>query len=403
MTARTATTAAGVVSRAELVLLALIFGIVAYATDMYLPAMPAMAADLDASPAAIQFSLSVFLYANAAGQLVFGPLSDRYGRRPVLLAGLAAYGAASGLCITADSITALYACRVIQGFTSASGPVLIRAALNDRLDPTAAAGALATVIGLMAFIAMLTPVTGGWLVGLFGWQSVFAFIGSLSVLLFAGAFTRMVESLPPTDRITSLRPAVIAAGYRDIACHPAFWSYVLPPAVMFASVFAYVGVNSFLLIDTLGLAPHKQGMLYAIAAGAYVAGSFASGAAVRRFGVHGTILAGLVLGGVSAVAATLASHLLPLSPALVLVPALFSFFATAMVVPAATSTAVSLFPTRAGSASAVAGCCQVGAAGLGTWIAAAATLESVQPLHWLTVACMATALVLWWWGRGVRG
>ena len=178
----------------QVVLLSLILGIVAYATDMYLPAFPAIGQAFGTNPQAVQLSLSVFLYGAAAGHLFFGPLSDRYGRRPILLYGLAAYTLATFGCAFAADISSFLIYRATQGIAAASGPVLIRALINDRLDRNPAAQMFALLTGLMALFAMFSPIAGGWLVQHRTWHWIFYAIGSISILLIFCCFLHDVRN-----------------------------------------------------------------------------------------------------------------------------------------------------------------------------------------------------------------
>ncbi len=389
-------------SAARIVLLALIFGIVAFGTDMYLPAFPAIRDAFGASTRTVQFSLSVFLYGNALGQLVYGPLSDRYGRRPLLIAGLGAYTVASFGCALATDMNAFLLCRAIQGAAAAGGPVLVRALINDRLERTEAARMLALLTGLMAFIAMLTPISGGWLVAIGSWQWIFWAMSGIGLLLGVCTWFRVAETHPPALRLARLGPLEVARGYVEIGRSAVFWCYVVPPALMFSSVFAYVGANSFLLIDRLGVPEPRHGVTYAVAALAYVAGSLTSNRLVRWLGIERAIVTGLALGVTAALVAVTASGALPLSVPLVVVPGIATFFATALMVPIAISSAVSLFPHRAGSASAVAGFVQIAVAGLGTGMSAFLVDATTLPLHGFTLACAGAASLAWFGGRTTR-
>lgn len=385
-----------------ILLLSLVFGIAAFGTDMYLPAFPAMRRSLDATPQAIQLSLSVFLYGNALGHLVFGPLSDRYGRKPVLLIGLGAFAFASFGCAIANDVTALLVYRTAQGAASASAPVLVRALINDRLDRDEAARRLALLTGLMALAAMLTPTLGGWLVQYRPWQWIFYCLGTLSLLLLVFATFGIRETLTRDKRLPALGAGEVFGTYFSIASDLRFWSYVLPPSLMFSGVFAYAVVNSFLLIDDLGLSARAHGVSYSVAAFAYVAGSLTSHRLLRRTGIDRAILIGLWCGSIAALVAVTASALLPLSVPLVMLPGIAMFFCTSLILPIGFSVAVSLFPRRGGSASAVAGFTQLGFAGLSSGVAAYLYDGSAGPLHQFTLACCIAAGGLWFAGRGLR-
>jgi DHA1 family bicyclomycin/chloramphenicol resistance-like MFS transporter len=385
-----------------MVLLALMMATAAIATDMYLPAFPAIRTAFDASAQSVQFSLSVFLWGNAAGQLIFGPLSDRYGRRPVLLVGLAAYALASFGCALATDISGFLAYRLVQGAAAASGPVLVRALINDRLAREQAAQMLAVLTGMMAFAAMLSPIAGGWLVQHFSWHSIFYSIGAFGVLLLIAVAANTRETLPAEKRLTALGPGEIVRGYYEIGRQLRFWCYVAPPSLLFAGAFAYVVINSFLLIETLGIAEQYYGVTYASAAMFFVIGSFAGNRLVRRLGVERAIAFGLILAVGTALAAVAASTLFQLNLMLVVIPGIAVFFCTALILPAAMSAAVSLFPRRAGTASAVAGFTQLMAAAASSATAAFLVDETTLPLHLFTLGCCLCAALIWFTGRHVR-
>lgn len=393
----------GIDSLPLIVLLSFVYGIAAFATDMYLPAFPAIRASFDVAPQAVQMSMSVFLYGNALGHLVCGPLSDRYGRKPVLIGGLAAYAGASFGCALAPDIAAFLTLRALQGAAAASGPVLVRALVNDRLPRERAAQMLALLTGTMALTAMLTPSLGGWLVQFYPWQWLFAGLGVTAVILAGFCAAGVPESLPSAQRLPDFGPRSVLRAYRGIAGSARFWSYVLPPSCLFAGVFAYAAVNSFLLIDELGIAERHYGLSYSIAAGAYVSGSLAGRTLVRRAGIDRAILIGLALGfSCALLALTCSLAAASLSVALVMLPGMCMFFSAALILPIGFSVAISLFPLHAGSASAVAGFSQLGFAGASAGVAALLYDQTTVSLHAFTFVCCAIAVICWFAGARFR-
>lgn len=384
------------------ILFALVFGIAAFATDMYLPAFPAIRARFSADPNTVQYSLSLFLYGNAFGHLIFGPLSDRYGRKPILLIGLGAYCLASFGCASADSGDAFIGARLLQGAAAASGPVLVRAIINDCLERDRAAQMLALLTGMMAFTAMLSPTIGGLIVQAYSWNWIFYGLGCVAIALLCATWWRIPETHTEAKRQRNLSFGNIVGGYAKIMGSARFWLYVLPPSLMFAGIFAYASINSFLFIDDLGLSPQRQGMLYSVAAAAFVSGSFASRLFIRLMGINRALNFGLALGLLAALGSVAASALFSLSLWLVLIPGVLTFFATALVLPIGFSVAVSLFPERAGSASAIAGCTQLVCAGFSTGLSGYLYDGSTVGLHNFVLAVGIGACALWVGARRYR-
>ena len=350
----------------RVLLLSCVFGMVAIGTDMYLPAMPAMGAAFGVDAQDIQLSLSVFIASNACGQLLFGPISDRFGRRPVLLVGIVVYGVTSFICAMTAELSTFLAARALQGLSGASGPVLVRAMINDRLSKIDAAKTLALLTGLMAFIAMLTPILAGFMVRFGSWEIVFYFMSGLALALALSCLTALKETLPPRLRVAKLDLPGLLEVYGTILRTPQFWVYTTTPGLLFAGVFAYVGTNSYLLIEHVGLEESRHGVTYAVAAFAYVLGSFTSHRIVEKLGIDQTIVVGLGMNIVGALLAAAASSALELSLWLIVVPGVVAFYTTAIVVPVAVSRAVGIFPRSGGSASALAGFIQLLISGAGT-------------------------------------
>ena len=208
-------------------------------TDLYLASLPSMAADFGVAPAAVQHTLSLFVIGFGSAQLVSGPLSDRFGRRPVLIGGLTLYLIASVACALAPSLALLVAARFAQAIGCCTGVVVARAIVRDAYEPAEGASVLAKSSSLLAMAPLLGPILGGYLQVAFGWRAAFVALTVAGLIVWIAALRRMRESHAQPDR-DALRPGRLARSYLDVGRNPAFWAYALPGTLSYASIFAFI-------------------------------------------------------------------------------------------------------------------------------------------------------------------
>jgi DHA1 family bicyclomycin/chloramphenicol resistance-like MFS transporter len=332
-------------------------------TDLYLPALPAIAAAFQADSGEVQLTLSVFMGGFAVSQLIYGPLSDRFGRRPVLLGGLAVYVVASGLCLVAASIEQLIAARFLQALGGCAGPVLGRAVVRDVFGRDRAAQALSYMALAMAVAPAVGPVLGGYLQVWAGWTATFGVLAAIGLALLA-AVTRYLPETNAYKNPQATRPGRLLANYALLARDPAYRGYVATQTCTFAGIFAFISGSSFVLVEAVGLSPDQFGLCFAIVVVGFMVGTFLSGRLTRRWGLDRMIRTGLALclaGGVPM--ALLALTLPPSVPAVVAPMAVF-MAGTGLVLPNAMAGAIGPFPRMAGAASALLGFVQMGGAAL---------------------------------------
>ncbi len=308
-------------SPATVVTLAALTALGPLATDMYLPAMPAMAEALDTGPDRVQLTLSLYMAGFALAQLLCGPVSDRFGRKPVMVLGLGLFLAASLLCALAPSIEWLLVGRFLQAFGGAAGPVLGRAAVRDIHGPIEAGRILSYMASTMALAPALAPIVGAGLLLLFGWESVFVVLALYAAVMLAVLVVLLPESLPRARR-QSIHPGAILANFRMLLGQRAFVGYTLVNAAAFSGLFAYLSGSSFVLIEYLGVAPTLYGVLFTLIVAGFFTGTLVSGRFSHRLGrdrlilrgtllcaVGGTAMAGLAIVGVHAPWAVVAPHM----------------------------------------------------------------------------------------------
>ena len=344
-------------------LLAACIAFLPLSTDLYLPSLPELTRVFEADVADVQLTLSVFLAGFAVAQLVYGPMSDRFGRRPVLLGGLVLYFLASLACALAPSIEALIAARLLQAIGACSAPVLGRAIVRDVHGRDRAAKILAYMGTAMALAPAVGPILGGYLLVWFGWRANFLLLSLFGGLVLAGVALTLRETNEFRDG-QALRLARMAGNYRILIGSRVYAGYVLANAFIYSGLFAFISGSSFALIDYLGVAPERFGLLFGIVVAGYMAGTVIAGRLTLHLGLDRMILAG-------AVVATLAGLVMAglawggaRAAAAIIGPQFVFMIGVGMVMPNSMAGAIGPFPRMAGLASALLGFLQMGLAAL---------------------------------------
>jgi MFS transporter, DHA1 family, multidrug resistance protein len=323
--------------------------------DLYLPAFPELAADLGASQAAVQLTLTADVIGLVAGQLVLGPLSDARGRRGLLLASTLVCALASVLCALAPSAGWLTVWRFLQGASGGGGIVLARAVAADLTSGVAAARLFSLFMTLSSVAPIAAPVLGGVLLATTGsWRPMFWVLAGISLVLAAATWRAIPETLPVEKRHTGgLRQT--GRAFAALARDRVFAGYALTVAFAYASLFGYISGSSFVLQDLYGLSATQFSLVFALNAAGMIVLGLLNARMVRRFPVRGLLLAGL---GASTVAALVLLGVVigGLGLVAVLVPLFLVVATRGLVSSNATVLGVERAPV-AGSASAVLGAC----------------------------------------------
>lgn len=339
------------------VLLTLVVALGPMSTDFYLPSLPSLVDYFATDVARVQLTLSVFLVGFAVGQLFYGPLSDRYGRRPIMMAGVAIFTLASVACMLATSIEMLVAARLVQAIGACAGPVLGRAVVRDVYGREGAARMLSLIGAAMALAPLIGPVVAGYLVVAFGWQSSFLVLMIYGVLVLLGIFTALGETNPHLGETTSV--GQMLRNYRAFLRNREWLGYVLCNSAAYAGLFAFISGSSHVFIKVLGLAPHLFGLCFSAMVAGYIGGTMLSARMVMRLGIERMVMAGALLCAVSGLAmAALAVSGIE-SVLSVLAPVIFFAAGVGLVMPNSMAGAIGPFPTMAGAASALLGFIQM--------------------------------------------
>ncbi len=323
-------------------------------TSTYTPSLPFIAGALNASPGQVNLTLSMFFAGFAFSQLVYGPLSDRYGRRPVLIAGLVLYLVASLVCVFSGTIEALIIGRFAQGAGACAGPVLGRAIVRDIHGPARAAKVFAYIGVAFAVSPALTPIIGGYLQVWYGWRANFFFFTAVAVVVLAATWLLLRETnRHPDPGATNI--GNVMRSYRMLLKSPSYMGYMLSVALIFSGLMAYTVEAPFLFINGLGLAANDFGLLSIVNNVGFVIGTLAAGHLTSRLGVRRMVLIGIVISLVGAVMMAVAALAGYMNIVVIIGPMVVFLAGMGLVMPNAMAGALAPFPGAAGAASALLG------------------------------------------------
>ena len=358
-------------------LLALTSLATAMGIDGTLPAMPAMVEALGSTRTLVQLSLSLFMVGVAVGQILPGPLSDRFGRKPVIIAGLLVTAVAALGCALAETVEVLIAFRFVHGVSAASGFIVARAVVRDRYERSDAARVLSLVLFFFCFGPLFAPIVGAHLTVSFGWNAMFLFIAAYSVLiamLFGLAFGETLDRPDPD----ALRIAPMLRNFGEISRSVAFWAYTACASASYGILFSFLAASPHVIITFFGetetayaymFAGCMTGSMIGMLAGARLVGPLGVDR-LLRWGVYGASLSGLLLAGLAWAGI---HHWLA-----VIGPMFFCLFSFSFIYPQTVAGALQAFPRIAGAASSLIGFTQQVVGATVGMIVAALTTDGTQ-------------------------
>jgi MFS transporter, DHA1 family, multidrug resistance protein len=374
------------------VILSMLLGIQPITTDLYLPALPALTEGFGAPVSQGQLTLSALLLAFGLSQLIWGPLSDRFGRRPILLWGLTAYLLASVGSMLAPSMTLLVGWRVVQGAAMGAAVMAARAIVRDLYPPAEGARVMSKGLTGLGALACISAPLGGLLSELFGWRAALSALALFGAAVLALVALRFQETLGHRNP-SALQPATLAQTWLAIARHPVFIAFSALSAASYAGLFTFLASSSFVFIKVLGLGKTQYGALMFAMSACYIAGTFFCRWLLPRLGVIRSVA---LAGGISLTGGTLMGVLAwagVQSVWAIALPQTLFMLAHGVLQPCGQSGAVGPFPRAAGAASALNGfLMMVLAFGMGAWLGSHMD-GTVMPLTqgvWFWSACIAT-------------
>jgi DHA1 family bicyclomycin/chloramphenicol resistance-like MFS transporter len=332
-------------------------------TDMYLPSLPGLTEVFSASAGRVQLTLSLFLAGFAFAQIIYGPLSDRFGRKPVLFCGLLLFVLASIACALAVNIEVLILARFLQALGGSAGPVLGRAMVRDIHGPAESARVLSHIGSAMALAPAFAPILGGYMGVYLGWESIFWFLAAVGMFAATLLYFGIGETAPEQFRHPR-SVASIVADYGRLLADPVYLGYTLTCTLAYAGLFAYLSGSSFVIIEYFGVKQEHFGLLFILVVAGYIAGTLLGARLSRRFEFHRLVAAGSMLLSISGAAMLAVALNQPDHVMSIVSPMMLFMLGVGLVMPQSMAGALANYAHIAGSASGLLGFIQMTVSGL---------------------------------------
>jgi MFS transporter, DHA1 family, multidrug resistance protein len=379
--------------------LSLLLGFQPIATDLYLPALPAITLGFAASMPQAQLTLTAMLLAFGISQLVWGPVSDRFGRRPVLLWGAGAYVLAALGGVFAHSMDSLIVWRTLQGLGMGAAVMCARAIVRDLYAPVDGARMMSKGLTGLGVLACTSAPIGGALADAFGWRATLAALAVYGSVVLVVLAWRFQETLPVRNP-KALQPREMLRIWRLIVRHPTFWSFTLLATATYAGLFTFLATSSFVFIRVLGLSKSQYGLLMFSMSAVYILGTLLCRWLIPRLGVRRTVAVGAAFSLAGGTGMALMAELGVASVWSIMLPYYAYILAHGVNQPCGQSGAVAPFPQAAGAASALSGFLMMLVAfGMGLWLGLQMPTDgsaSIRPLtHGVWLWSMVIAATAW--------
>lgn len=372
----------------EVILLAGLSMLGSVAMDMYLPALPRMSAELRASPRMAQLTITAFLFGLAGGQLLFGPLSDRWGRRPPLLAGSALFLGATLVCALAPDVGVLAAARVFQALGACAGMVIARAVVRDRYDDHEVLHVYALLSLVFTLAPVLAPLVGGWVLAVADWRAIFGVQAAFALVITLVAFLRLEESRSEATRARAVSEHPLAS-YAALLRRPLFLGNFLTGALSGAALFAYISTAPQVVIGQLHVAPAHFGWVFGANAIGMIGVTQLNARLARRIAPQRLLQGGLGLALAAAAALAAFAWTGRGGAAGILLPLFLVMASLGLSQPNATAAAMSVDRERAGASAALMG---AGFFGVGSAAGALTALVPGAASHGMSTVIAASLL-----------
>ena len=335
--------------------------------DMYLPAFPTIRGDFQTSAAEVQLSLSAFMLAFGFGQILYGPLGDRFGRKPVLIAGVVLYIASSALCALADNAHQLIALRTIQGLAAGAAPVMARTMVRDLAERDRAAQVMSILMASVSMAPMLAPLIGSVVMDLFGWRAIFLALALFGAIALVAASLKLSETLRPELR-GPLAFGGIMRRFGELLGTRTYMGYALTTGFLFGAMFSFISTSSFVLIEIYKLDPTTYALVFGSSVLAMTACAAINSRLTRRIGADVMLRRACWLPAIAGVLLIIYGVIESRTGALGWIPipllSMCMISGMAFVAPNSTACALQRYPHMAGAAASLLGVVQFGCGSL---------------------------------------
>jgi MFS transporter, DHA1 family, multidrug resistance protein len=366
--------------------------------DMYLPAFPAIAKSLHTTVSQITLSLSSFFIGISSGQLLYGPLLERFGRKPPLYAGLCLYLVASGGCAFAQSANMLIGLRLLQGVGSCAGMVAARAMVRDLFDVRQNAKVFSMLMLVVSVSPVIAPTLGGYITSALGWRYIFGMLIFVVGLILAGTCFLLPESRKP-DPTFSLKPAPILANFKSVLKQPQFLTYALTGAISYAGLYAYIGGAPYVFMELFKVTEQQFGWIFSFVAAGLIGSSQLNNLALKKYSSEQIVRVACscqAFIGLMFIVFTLAGA----SGLFTTILLIFLFLCCqGFIFPNATALALAPLGNNAGNASALVGAIQMTIGASASAIIGVIENKTALPMAGLMTLCAALALAAFSFGK----
>ena len=383
-----------------ILILGLLTAIGPFSIDMYLPAFPDIAKNLHTTVAQVTLSLSSFFIGISAGQLLYGPLLERFGRKKPLYAGLGIYLLASIGCAFAASVNALIMLRLLQALGGCVGMVAARAMVRDLFEVKENAKVFSMLMLVVAVSPIVAPTLGGYVTAVLGWRYVFAMLIIVDIIILTGIWFLLPESKKP-DPSFSLKPLPIINNFAGVIRHPQFYTYALTAAISAAGLYAYIGGSPHVFMEIFKVNEKQYGWIFALIAMGLIGASQVNSVLLKNYTSEQLIKAGLCCQGIIGVIMVLIT-IFGWSDLFLIIFLIFIFLCCqGFIFPNASALSLASFGHNAGSASALMGAIQMCIGACTSALVSILQNHTTLPMTGVMACCAVTALLVFSLGRKI--